>query len=265
MDDDEYSPKNLIDSDHAVLLRPQELCIVIDSRYSSRKKIEQDIRETTLFVSVVEPQSLKDALKDYSRKEPNLCIIGPTVSPMHAKDFLLSARNMPFVGHTCSFIAIGSETSPAISELKALGVDKIIDRTYVLQTLSSSIIETSVQVDPRSPWHDYFESKIKREIESTSNSTAIYQISIDSLRDLSQGIRIGTYGLNLKGQLTLTSREAIAAIVKRALLGHNGQEVEPIYSFLYGTLENWLRECILFSEHQATRKLRNTLSSHNFS
>jgi two-component SAPR family response regulator len=82
--------------------------IIVDSSFSSRKKLTQDLRDSKLVQNIYEAKSVADALQRLASEETDICFIGPTVSVSTAISFATSIKTTRLQA-PCALIAVVSE------------------------------------------------------------------------------------------------------------------------------------------------------------
>lgn len=117
-------------SDYPTLIR----CVVLDSRFTSRKKLAKDIGCTNLFELIVHAPSLEDGPSIVASSQVDLCIVGPSMTDSKAKSFLDSVTSNNSSEETAFLAITGKENTDAIQFFKH-GVHEVLESYSSIEEL----------------------------------------------------------------------------------------------------------------------------------
>ncbi len=80
-------------------------CILVESRFSSRRSIERDLRATQLFENIVEADSLDHGASSIRDSDADACIVGPSVTLERADQFIESLSDRTR-SEDCAFLRL---------------------------------------------------------------------------------------------------------------------------------------------------------------
>lgn len=88
-------------------------CMLVESRYSMRADVVKALRAAMLFENIVEAASLRDGIEQLATSSFDACIVGTSVTPSKAIDFISRAQQAT-QGRDCAFIVLAREGDEAI-------------------------------------------------------------------------------------------------------------------------------------------------------
>jgi len=223
--------------------------MIVDSSFSSRKKLYQDLQESKLIQDIYEAKSIADALDRLTSEKTDICFVGPTVSISAAINFTKSAKQIP-LEEPCAFVAVIKDGSPGDQLLLQSQMNGILQQPYD-QKLFSSITLKAIR-------KAHFEKKHAiRQIESTFY--AIENLTKD-LRQFSERARNFGQEKDLAFQQKLYGnlRSSINASLHSAGL----KDFTDADSHFTRTVTEWFFEASKFGFQQATENLRLKLLSN---
>lgn len=253
--------EKMSDSIQTQSIQPLDTCLLVDSRFHSRKQIETDLSKISLFINILDAACMREALAILAQNAPEACIIGPTVTPLRALEFLQMAKKATSEKSKCAYLAIGPEHSPLLIGLKELGINGTITMPYSLDKLSDTIVKTIVLINPDSLWKGNSKQSAIDGEESVFNATLILQRSVESLKELAHGLRLGRFGIAGNGKLTSQTAAALHLIVNTALPQPRSgiPEWKQNQRLLFLLFEKWVRQAAVHGEAKATANLRQQL------
>ncbi len=242
---------------------PLSVCIVIDSRFSSRKKVLKDLEENSLFSSVQEAPSFDYGLAMIKQGDADICFIGPSVSVKGATTFVKKAKASP---SKCTLLAM-TKKPQTIQALKDSGIDGVIEGEYTKDYLSKVVIQSVVRTNPNSSWATVYErtdSGIFKSIpkEPTMMESVLVRAA-STLKAVAEGIKSGRYGLTESG----APNDATKRVMKRMIIETvadkaTGNEAETLKDYLEDTFFSWVVDFVNISEAHAKEQLKIRLLNY---
>lgn len=110
--------------------------IIVDSSFSSRKKLTEDLRESRLVQNIYEAKSVADALQHLSSENADICFIGPTVSIATALTFASSVKTVQRT-EPCALIAVVSSRKEEEAEMLRGKMNGVLHQPYDKKTFTS--------------------------------------------------------------------------------------------------------------------------------
>lgn len=231
-----------------------DLALIVESRFSSRKEIASELSNTSLVGSILEAQSVHDALYLLSEKELDACFLGPSLSRDVAVSFLEEGKNTSKAKH-CAFVAILNADSDYAQALMDAGADGTINQP--LRTGSfTELVKKAVAVA---------RSREAAPLQVQEQFLSQFLTNTASgLRLVAKDIANGSLKLSQEGVPSLATRDAIRVTLENTFLplGH----VPPIGSFghhFISAVVEWFVERINTPERTATENLRRRLIAYH--
>ncbi|OVE80308.1 hypothetical protein BVY02_00580 [bacterium J17] len=259
-------------------------CSVVDSRYSSRKKVVEDLVSSGLFKQVLEAESLANGIVLLTQNDIDVCVIGPSVSYDKVRRFLRRARK---VSSGSAFVVVSRANTNRAAAFVESGAHNVIEASYTPEELQASIVRSVVKANSGSVWVKVLSqqkgSSSKRdvlsdvEIPSTSPVslpevvkvdklalTALFKRTIPSLKTIADGYRANKYKLEPSNQPSSKSLDAITTLVAELVEGQAMAKAqkEGVVTFLEAAILKWFVKLALDSEKAATDDLRRQLVNY---
>lgn len=240
-------------------------CLLVDSRFSSRRQILADLEETKMFEDVVVASSLEAGLEEMVAHQANSCVIGPSVTINRAMDFIERGRELPTPesGKT-AFIGIVRPDQPEAQLIFAESLDGLMEYPYAKEILTETLLESVAKAVPDGPWAKFLATVNDRKPEVSALSLAMWEAASSSLKEIALGVRTGIYGLDSVGRITIDTENAIRMLTAQCLRGHSDTpDYRRFKDFVTECIREWTLDTILESEASATSRLKEKLLSFN--
>jgi len=125
-------------------------CTVIESRLSSRLKIQLDLKATALFENVVQAESIGHAKQLLASTAVDVCVIGPSISEQASNSFIASV-NAHSASLDCAFLVLVSKDSIGGIPQKRSG-HFIQQYPCSKMQFADAIVSAVVGANKSSPW-----------------------------------------------------------------------------------------------------------------
>ena len=281
-------------SDHLIDSLPPfpalESCLIIDSRHAYRVELHQKLKSTLLFEVLREPETLEQGMRALRTELFDACIVGASVARGKASPFIEEARGASR-SKDCAFVRFRN-TDPASLSEPPTNAHLELSWPCTRRTLFDSMVHAVIAANASSPWSALAK---KYEIAlppsdqvialagafRVDETTRVRQPTVtdtptngagepggmsDLVKDLcsssgslgilAEGLRTGRYRLDIKGNPTKTTLEAITAVVEKL---SDGKRDGPLYSILLDLLRRWSIDFVQQGPAPANRGLKENL------
>lgn len=134
-------------------------CLLVDSRFSSRKAFHRRIEQMNLFREVVDASSLSDASQRLDQSAFELCVVGPSVSGKRSLEFVRRYRSESTNKESALLVAKSAGLDdPGLEELRQLQADVCASMNNQAE-LADAIVVAVIKANPNSPWMEQAKSK----------------------------------------------------------------------------------------------------------
>lgn len=255
-------------------LPPLPRAFVVDSRFSSRFKVIEELKLSKLFSEIVGPFSLADAKKQLRHNKFSAGIIGPTISEKAALDFLKSPK---LLNDKTGVIALVSPTQTRQGLLQTGVIRDIVPVSKLRRDLVPSLVRAVVAADPKSAWKSLaleqgllgdveIEESEQAETSSQSMVEEVLTLSIGSLREVLARLRSKEFKLDSNGELSTPTARAIESVVDNVVEGLISRKAFSFGAFpldfrpkLSKAFTRWVKDVIQKGTNEATASLKEEL------
>lgn len=217
--------------------------IIVDSSFSSRKKLTEDLRESKLVQSIYEAKSITDALQRLTSAETDICFIGPTVSISTALSFASSVKST-HLKQPCALIAVVTSRQEDEAVLLKSKMNGVLHQPYDRKTFTSVVLKAVRNAHLE-------KISAARQIETAYR--AIDFLSIELLRYASAAkASTDTSSIEFQQRLYSDLRTCLSKTLELTGLKDFSDED----SHFTRTITEWFFESSKFGRKQATENLR---------
>jgi hypothetical protein len=234
--------------------------LVVDASFRSRRRLMTDLHESGIVKELVEAQSVGNGLELLISRLLSLCVIGPTLTPQSAVEFVTRGRQVT-AGKECAFVAVVSENSAAAEALAGAGAAQLLTFPYEPTDFRAAILD-SLELS-RQEAADYRPPLVEPAIALPDSLAGILIRAAREFRTIALEIERGGLKLTAGGEPTLSTREAIRRVIERAVDSHgfDSQVRGSFENFFVSAAVNWFVERAHSSERSCTENLRRRLIS----
>ena len=238
---------------------PMNRCLVVESRFSSRKEIVKDLESTALFAEVVPATSAAEGKALLRSDNLDAGVFGPALSMETTFGLLQAARENNRDSH-CTLIVIRYEDSPQENELLNSGAHAVVRWPYTpgefVDGVTGAISKNRGQ---ESAQQTTAIAATRSESSSRPTAPAWVARTSGSLRRLADGAAKGEFLLDALGRPTRKTAAEIEHVLNTAFLGNEADDIDRLKTELRGALRSWFEDLHYEGENSATTRLRQKL------
>ncbi len=242
--------------------------LVVDSRFSSRKKLVSDIGESGLVRQVVEAKSIEDGLQQLSSRRLDICFLGPSLRESAALTILQQGKLISRK-ETCAYIVVFGEEKRSPTLFKNAGAHAYLEFPYALpalrDVLKESVIAAKSGIIAEVPAGlRSFDLTSQRQRSSRMPLLFVEHLELlgDELNGIAKKIALGKLRLQADGRPSLATRDALWLSIESMLTAVvNNDELTAFDRGFVGALVQWFIDRCSMGHNSATEKLRRTLLS----
>ena len=265
---------NVVSSDFPAL----SCCVLIESRFSSRRSICGDLKASQLFQLHTEAESVTHASSILRSSYVDACVIGPSVNKQTAEAFIKSVSDRT-TSPDCAFIAlIAGETNDYIDS----PVHAVTKYPCSKSLLTSTLVNGVIRANANSPW---VEVRMKLEQgesgivsistdvppsativtapegqQGSSASSAInIQSTIAKCNSALARLTSGTFLFKPDGAPSLTTRTVVAEVVEELCPSDGTWRNDEKRAALEASLFQFLRDMQMGNPREAKTRLYEVL------
>lgn len=234
-------------------LSPLSTCLLVESKFSSRRSMMRKLSRKGLFKQLVEGQSVMHGLSLLANQAFNACIIGPSVTTKKAVTLLQKAKRIP-TNSRCAFIAVVKSGTREEKQLCSVGCHATLDNEDVsAEAIAIAVIQAVAKADTQGSWARAIRdgATSRESIEETLVAAAL-RATIKGLEEIQRGLKSGEYGLDRFGHVSLATENHIRMMVTNALRRY---ESSPRFSefkeFYIEVLKDWVVDFVQVSPQHA--------------
>ena len=258
------------------------MTVVIDARHGSRQQILKDLKSSGLFEVVTEAKSLDDGIRILSNHEVDACLLGPSVTPARAGDFI-QRSGQSIYSPDCAFVAILPEDSTHEAELTASGAHGVVTWPCSKRRFTELMVRAVVAANSASPWAHILLDAEERGVDIFTSSESmglgdterrdreiLVQLTIERLIERPslevssavETIKSGTFGFDAKGKPSAASVQAVCDLANIALRGNLANpQVVGFAPHINRVLLEWVMDLRRLPDREATEKLQRRIAS----
>jgi DNA-binding phage protein len=249
--------------------------LVVDSRFTSRKKIVAHMQESGMVAEVIEAQSVGDGLNAIGSKPFLTCLVGPSLSESVAVDFVTKARVVS-VSKECAFVAVLEEGSKASEALMRAGCDGTLQQPFERKTFTYIVkraVLNATKLNPHKAQFDNLQlintlniashSLVKAHQQDEATLPAVLHSAANGLRQVARNIALGRLVLKKDGTPTLATRDAVRLALELALPSSDETHIGTPNHFFISALVQYLSNCVHHPQKEASEILRKCLIEYS--
>lgn len=247
-----------------------DLGMVVESRFSSRRQIVSDLRDSELVRTVIEAQSVADGLEELKLQPFSACLIGPSVSEPVAVNFIRQGKAHS-VAKSCAFVVVVENNAKSIQTLLRAGADATLKQPYMSATFSEVVRgavkgarERALELSPTK--HALQALAIAplalKQLQATGDASLaeILETTASGLRSVARDITIGRLKLKNDGTPSMATRDALRLVFENALYPEaDVQQIGTLDHLFASALVQWFVDRVRMDHAEATEILRVTL------
>lgn len=244
---------------------PLACCVVVESRFSTRTELTKTLRSAQLFDSILEPPSLTDALAELAKGEVDAVIVGNSVTPVRAAEFLREAVRVG-KSSNCAFIALASDADDSNEVLKPGELcHRVLPWPSSRRDLADGVVSAVVAANREGTWARVQKSgPSAKPVGATPASSlqSIFAGNITDLDDIVRAVRDGELGLGSHRGPTAVAKARLDAVVS-GVFGETlkGEKIARFRTYFANALELWFIDLCTNGEEKARNTLRQSLFS----
>ena len=241
---------------------PLACCMIVESRFGTRSEVTKTLRASQLFDTIIEPSSVSAALLELAEREVDAVIVGNSVTPMRATEFVREALRVSRASH-CAFLSLATDDAHAESLRTDESYHQVLRWPCARNELSTGIISAVVAANREGLWAGV---QAKQQPDparfAPSPLERLFSGNITDLEGIVRAVQAGELGLEANRAPTKEARERLAAVINGVFSGQlRGAKIEKFKLYFGQALELWFIDLCTLGEEQARNTLRQSLFS----